>query len=1029
MDNPLPSTSQEAEAMVLALYQPAPPETIARIQETLHRMQRSPSGWWIARDLLGHADDKVKFFGALTLIVKLNTESSSLSNEDASELRQNLVGWFVKSLDDGSGAMVVRKLSSALVTFFLSFPAQWEFCIRHLCCSLSEGTALPQERVDGSINISHILQALHSRKLQAALWFSGALVDEAAKVEMNSAKHMGLHETLMRNVPDALELMSHGFSHQSSADPANRVIQKDSIICLQSWVWFSQRVSAHNDELIGSLRALVQPTIAALAEEDLYEAAVELLSDILSNYSGFLTENHYESLFSLFETQWSRERYQRLVEGDFDFDSVQYGQLMIALGDSKVETLIHGVDARSSRFLAHLRGLLSAQGYPVTEDKIFVPALEFWSTYVETLTDSIYSEDEESKAWVSAATSHVLEAISTVWQRIAYPPANVLATWDSADRAGFGDARKDVADLLQSTFTVTGPSLISTFGNLTLQSLSPNSWSNLEAAAFCLGSLADCVAGDPRCDETLRAVFSSPLFDLLQTSRDSMPGRTRQTCISLIERYSDYFERETQSLPSALNLLFSVLADPLLAGPAARSIQQLCFSSRSILASEASAFLSQYQSIATQSQLDCLAGERIMGAIAAVIQAVPDENSRFQHLEALLSFVQHDSRKSVQLLSLPRLPSDVTNNVLDIHRCSTLTEPSELPLHMALKALRCLISIGKGLQVPGDVPYDLERDKDFSSVNHDSRLDQIQSGILSLIAQLQSSFPQSGGVAESVCNIFRTGFSESEVGPFVFPPRLVCDYLVQQTSQTPRIGLFVSTACSFLSSLRNMKRSDVDEISAKLLGWVIGLLQQLPGKKIPDSSRCTVNWFGCPEPDNDTELAQNGIEFTNRLVSREPASLFHPDCLPLAEFFFMYALRVLDGREPLPKAAAADFWATFMTLKPTDQGTQETIDHAIAQLGPLLAQSIIRNIGGNASRSELDRLSEPLKKMVNHHAKARVWLEQALHDSAFPSQQVSGDEKAMFLKKIINLRGARGTNQVVRDFWLAARGSKFAYAS
>ncbi|KAK1979492.1 armadillo-type protein [Colletotrichum cereale] len=1011
MNNPLPSTIQEAEAMVLALYQPASPETIARIQDTLHRMQRAPSGWWIARDLLGHADDKVKFFGALTLIVKLNTESSSLSSDDASELRQNLVGWFVTSLDDGSGAMVIRKLSSALVTFFLCFPAQWEFCIRHLCCSLSEGTALPQERVDGSINISHVLETLHSRKLQAALWFSGSLVDEAAKVEMNSAKHMGLYETLTRNVPDALALMSHGFSRQASADSTGRDIQKDSIVCLQSWIWFSQRTSAYNDELVGFLRALIQPTIASLAEEELYEPAVELLSDILSNYSGFLTEDHYESLFSLFETQWSHERYQRLVEGDFDFDSVQFGQLMIALGDSKVEALIHGIDARSSRFLARLRGLLSAQGYPVSEDKIFVPALEFWSTYVETLTDSIYSEDEESKTWVSTATSHVFEAISTVWQRIAYPPTSVLASWDSAERAGFGDARKDVADLLQSTFTVTGPSLISTFGNLTLESLSSNLWSNLEASAFCLGSLADCVTGDPRCDKTLRALFSSPLFTLLQTPSDSIPGRTRQTCISLIERYSDYFERETQSLPAALNLLFSVLADPLLAGPAARSIQRLCFSSRTILASEVGAFLSQYQTIATQSQLDCLACERIMGAIAAVIQAVQDGDSKFGHLEALLSFVQHDARKSVQLLSLPRLPHDATGDSLDIHRCSTLTEPSELPLHMALKALRCLISIGKGLQVPGDVPYDLEKEKDFSVTNDDSRLEQLQSGILSLIAQLQSSFPQSGEVAESICNIFRTGFSEYEVGPFVFPPRLVCDYLVQQTSQTPRIGLFVSTACSLLSSLRNIKRGEVDEIRAKLLGWVIGLLQQLP------------------EPDNDTELAQNGIEFTNRLTSREPVVLFHPDCLPLTEFFFMYALRVLDGREPLPKAAAADFWATFMTMKPTDQGVQETIDHAITQLGPLLARSIVRNIGGNASRSELDRLSEPLKKMVNHHAKARIWLEQALYDPSFPGQQLSSDEKALFLRKIINLRGSRGTNQVVREFWLAARGSKFAYAS
>ncbi|KAL0931593.1 uncharacterized protein CTRU02_212547 [Colletotrichum truncatum] len=982
MDGQLPSTIQEAEALVLSLYEPAPPDTISRIQETLHRLQRSPSGWWIARDLLGHADDKVKFFGALTLIIKLNTESSSLTDNDASELLQNLMGWFVNSLDDGSGAMVIRKLSSALVTFFLSFPGQWELCIRHLCCSLSKGASLPLKSIDAAIDLPSLLQTLSPRKFQAALWFAGTLVDEASKVEMNSAKNMGLYDTLMRNAPDVLALMSHGFDRDEPVDLTNQGIRQDSITCLQSWIWFSQRVSSHNDELVGSLRALMQPTISALTNDDLYDVSVELLSDILSNYSGFLTEDHYESLFSLFETQWSHDRYQRLVEGDFDFDSVQFGQLMISLGDSKVQSLIHSVDDRSLRFLARLRGLLSAQGYPVSEDKVFVPALEFWSTYVETLTDCIYSEESQSKAWVASATSQVLEAVSTVWRRVAYPPPSVVASWDSADRSGFSDARKDVADLLQSTFTVTGPPLLSTFANLTIQSLSPNSWSDLEAATFCLGSLADCVAGDARCDDTLRAVFSSPLFELLQTTQEIVPGRTRQTCISLIERYADYFERETQSLPAALNLLFSVLGDSQLAGPAARSIQRLCFSSRSILASETSAFLAQYQTIVSRSQLDCIASERIIGAISAVIQAVPEEQERLGHLEVLLSFVEHDARKAMHMLSLPDASPELQDG-LNVHRCSTLVEPFELPLHMALKVLRCLTNIGKGLQAPSDLPFDLESENDHTSVNQGSKLGQLQSRIMSMIVELQALFPQSGEVAECICSILKTGFSEVEPGPFVFPSQLVCDYLAEQTFRVPRIGLFVSTACSFLSSLRTRKRGHVEIIRTKLLAWVIGLLQQLS------------------EPENDTELAQNGIEFTNRLISREPASLFQPECLPLAEFFFMYALQILDGREPLPKAAAADFWATFMALKHAEERAQDTIDHATAHLGPMLAQSIVRNIGGNASRSELDRLSEPLKKMVSHHTKARAWLEAALFDASFPSRQISDEDKTIFLKKII----------------------------
>lgn len=61
----------------------------------------------------------------------------------------------------------------------------------------------------------------------------------------------------------------------------------------------------------------------------------------------------------------------------------------------------------------------------------------------------------------------------------------------------------------------------------------------------------------------------------------------------------------------------------------------------------------------------------------------------------------------------------------------------------------------------------------------------------------------------------------------------------------------------------------------------------------------------------------------------------------------------------------------------------------------------MHNIGGNASRSELDKLSDPLKKLVVQHPRAKQWLEAALLDPTFPSTQVSADDKSMFLKKVI----------------------------
>lgn len=99
-------------------------------------------------------------------------------------------------------------------------------------------------------------------------------------------------------------------------------------------------------------------------------------------------------------------------------------------------------------------------------------------------------------------------------------------------------------------------------------------------------------------------------------------------------------------------------------------------------------------------------------------------------------------------------------------------------------------------------------------------------------------------------------------------------------------------------------------------------------------------------------------------------------------------------------------------------------------LGPLVARTLMENIGGNAARSELDKLSDPLKKLITNQVHAQQWLQEALFRDDFPGNKcVGAEEKMLFLKKVVGLRGARQTNQVVREFWMACRGSNFAYAS
>lgn len=70
-------------------------------------------------------------------------------------------------------------------------------------------------------------------------------------------------------------------------------------------------------------------------------------------------------------------------------------------------------------------------------------------------------------------------------------------------------------------------------------------------------------------------------------------------------------------------------------------------------------------------------------------------------------------------------------------------------------------------------------------------------------------------------------------------------------------------------------------------------------------------------------------------------------------------------------------------------------------LGPLLCESLARNIGGNAARSELDKLAEPIKKMVSRYPETKLWLEAGLNHPSFPSSKISPQQKAVFLKKLL----------------------------
>jgi hypothetical protein len=111
-----------------------------------------------------------------------------LSDDDAKELLQSMIGWFILSLEDGSAPLVIRKLCSALATYFIHFSQFWPDCVSHIVRCLDLGRTIDPQDYDKAIQIDAVIASLSMTKLQGAVWFITAFVEDVGKLGFNSAK-------------------------------------------------------------------------------------------------------------------------------------------------------------------------------------------------------------------------------------------------------------------------------------------------------------------------------------------------------------------------------------------------------------------------------------------------------------------------------------------------------------------------------------------------------------------------------------------------------------------------------------------------------------------------------------------------------------------------------------------------------------------------------------------------------------------------------------------------------------------------
>ncbi|KAG9853919.1 ARM repeat-containing protein, partial [Aureobasidium melanogenum] len=995
------SVADQAIELVRRLNDPRYAAGASQISRELQEIQLSDQGWAAADAMLDHADTNIKFYGALTLQIKLNKDRSALNDHAAAELRSRLILWFIRlALGDMPPKLIVDKLCSTMATYFIQSPVSWTQTVRQVICSLHVGDIVPHDMLGTYPDTSQIISGLSGLRLFMAVRFCRVLAEDVQNSSVLGPQYYHLDNIFKSNTTDSAILMTYVLS---TSTPLSTEIRVEAVNCFSAWVTYSFAHWTTDPVALQLLQNLTPMALEHLLhhEESVRDPTVEFFVNTLEYRSKFLQKEQLESLSLLVRRTIGP---QCLLQGQNFLDPtiVAFSKLITAYGKLVVKDLISERNQESSQEIIDLfQQLLRAPGYPAEDDQVIINVTEFWIEYAETIADTLMDAAEDKIPFLAVVRNDLMQAVQTYIPKLQAPPLAEMSEWDEDNVDHWQFFRDNISDFFDQVNNVPETHLLSNMVVLATNVLPARHWLHLEAIIFSINCISDSIALSDENIQALSALIGSSLFSDISSNSADVPNKLKRAAMTLVDRYSSFIKKNPQFLPPVLTFLFTILgstpADRVkLADASAKSLEQLCSSCRKSLTPHLDELLRQCPQALSGPSANSYQKEKIMAALASIIQALPTEEAKAAPLISLIEVIENDLNTAIATLN--------KGNV----------EDSEV---LGTSALQCLASIGKGIQALTndviDVDSDDEEGNDDSAAMGNFWTSQAGVEIQNRIVQcinIVEYLHNPGDAMDAACAILRAGLKETKPGPFVFPPSATVAFISKAQISTPRIEAIIGTACSFVSNCSRKSAPHMfDEMSA-VYQRVALVMQQLG------------------DPANDPQLAQLCIDFMQRLLVSYIDVLLSPSDDEIAATL-QFVINCMVGNAPMLKRNACSFFETLLGL--ANPRTAHSLPpcrvpplSVLSAFAAPLSRALVFNIGGLAQRSEIESLCKPLRALVfSQPGLAKQCLEEALLDANFPSTNVGEKEKRVFVAKVLGLRGGRQTVVVVKEFWALCKGT------
>ena len=1005
--------------------------------------------------------DVLRFYGALTLSIKINVdwERDGLAedNDLRHQLLKSLVETYLALTNLGDAAFVLQKLSSTLVAYYLKPTSAWVFPIRQLAMSFESGH-LEDNHAAVEHLVSHMKwQTLSFTQLRSILWFVATLSEDVEKLRGTSLREAWFEDKNRENFSEVSMLYFHLFANivtrsngeaprlfQKLNDEESESLTRTALESLPRWCELvhlsTHSKSGHVDTVVQSFRRCIGLLFEIYNVESLAD-------DVLSCFSALLSSSNLmldlEKLEAVITSPYADRLVSSTISGDASQGAHFYIELLVNLLERE-DLLSPGYLDKSyiRRAIQVLVLLMHAEGVPNVEDESSQRILEQFSYLAEGYVDWCVGQDEtEDTLWLQKCLHDICRGLL---KKASFPIDELSrqGTWDADDRTKFRDFRMDAGDYLQIALVCIPEQLVALTEEALLGPAAQNDFSLFEAGLFFLDSFSESLApsNEPMYDDLRMKLSKSTRWQSILQSPKSVPDRVVRSVIRLLEKDVEYFQRHHDDLVPTFSFLFSLLGDPFLAPPGARAIEKLCLANRKVLATAWQQF---YGSLSTLSNLGAEERHRLLSAVAAVIEGIEP--------------LQHQVEPLLQLLDLSK--RGAVEHVLS-QESRDATDPETI---RAIDGMQSIAAIGKGLRsVDALVSLDLETgENNFWTTGSGQVVQEEAMRTCTEYLVNDSGWPHSD-IISALCDFLKSGYTEQHPSPFKFAPARSSLLLLFINLSISEIETVLATTSAFLASV------SPSELGLHLFEMFIdadmSIVQQL-GQIMIDPTKLIVTSFESPDDNTDEGVFKSTsstpdlsvttaiFDHLNRLLpkwietwlSLPKASLQLPQTLNLL-------LAVLTDTDTLPRRSAATLLTIFLDLSSpihphlstTTNPTQisQILSSILKPFLPTITATLTNLISGECARSELDALTSPIRSLLTSQPlPARHLLHEAVKDSSgvlnATALECSTEEtRERFVKVLIGLVGRGGARtkvvETVREYWISCRPGgegRFGYTS